>query len=219
MYKVDEEISIRKLKKGDEKRLLNFYLAFSGKDRFFYQPWPFTLEAMASHIKETFQNKTISLVAVNKHQNIVGHTFVQNINQSRAPKLPPISGLLRFRNIPKNVYNFVSWTILFSLNHPQKPWFGIGVHSSAQGRGLGKTLMRLVFEEAKRLNVPLITLAVHNTNTKAISLYQKLGFNIINKNKKARNLWEKIKLIIINKIFRRDKKDLIEMEILLKNVS
>lgn len=219
MYKVDEETLIRKLEKGDEKKLLDFYLSFSDRDKFFFQPWPFTLEAMKSNVKEAVKNKTISLIAVDNNQNIIGHTFIQNIKSSREPKIPPISGLINLRKIPKHIYDFVDWSVIFLLKIPSKPWFGIGLHQNARGKGLGKILMHLVFEEAKRLNVPLVTLAVHHTNEKAINLYQKWGFNIIDKNKKARNLREKIGFTILNKILRKDKKDFIEMETLLNSRS
>ena len=51
---------------------------------------------------------------------------------------------------------------------------GLAVRSDLQGRGIGKAAMVKVLEELK--NVPIIDLATHPDNERAIKLYESLGF-------------------------------------------
>lgn len=50
------------------------------------------------------------------------------------------------------------------------------IEPSRQGEGLGKTMMELVVDWAKSVNICRLTLEVRVSNEKAIYLYEKLGF-------------------------------------------
>ncbi len=56
--------------------------------------------------------------------------------------------------------------------------FGISLAKDYRGEGIGKTLMRLVLEEAENnlSHLRIITLAVFSSNSLAIEMYKKFGF-------------------------------------------
>lgn len=56
--------------------------------------------------------------------------------------------------------------------------FGIAVSKSFRGEGVGKILMNLIEEEAKKKlpNLKMITLGVYSTNAIARNMYKKIGF-------------------------------------------
>ena len=56
--------------------------------------------------------------------------------------------------------------------------FGIGLHPSVQGKGWGRKLSEAVLDRADRLGLPVVHLSVVKENTRAQSLYLKLGFSI-----------------------------------------
>jgi len=58
------------------------------------------------------------------------------------------------------------------------PVFGIGLHQSIHGKGLGRRLTVAILEEAGRLALPLVTLTVMKENVRAKTLYQSLGFEL-----------------------------------------
>jgi RimJ/RimL family protein N-acetyltransferase len=58
----------------------------------------------------------------------------------------------------------------------EAPTFGIGLHQSVHGRGLGRELMVRVLEEADGLGLPRVDLTVIKANERAVRLYESLGF-------------------------------------------
>ena len=57
-----------------------------------------------------------------------------------------------------------------------KPVFGVGLHESAHGLGWGRILAQAVLDRADAQRIPLVTLTVIKTNSRAMSLYEKLRF-------------------------------------------
>lgn len=57
------------------------------------------------------------------------------------------------------------------------------VVESAQGKGIGKALLRLLVEEALRRDAPDVLLEVREDNPPAIGLYQSAGFEEISRRK------------------------------------
>lgn len=55
----------------------------------------------------------------------------------------------------------------------------LAVVPELRGRGIGTHFMNLIFQEAARRGAERILLEVRKTNLNAISLYQKLGFEIL----------------------------------------
>jgi len=55
----------------------------------------------------------------------------------------------------------------------------IAVDNSARGKGIGDLLMKAILEEAKRKAFPSVFLEVRSSNTAAIRLYEKHGFNTV----------------------------------------
>ncbi len=51
-----------------------------------------------------------------------------------------------------------------------------GIHSQFQRQGIGTKVMRLLLNRLERSNVNVVTLEVRSSNTYAIPLYKKLGF-------------------------------------------
>lgn len=56
------------------------------------------------------------------------------------------------------------------------PSLGIAVRTSAQGRGLGRTMMRHLHAEARRRGATVVRLRVHPDNIRARRLYETLGY-------------------------------------------
>ena len=71
---------------------------------------------------------------------------------------------------------------LFVLDEAEIP--NVCVKSSARKRGVGKQMMSVLMEEAKKLGIAVLYLEVRESNTPARALYKSLGFeeNGIRKN-------------------------------------
>ena len=71
---------------------------------------------------------------------------------------------------------------LFVLDEAEIP--NVCVKEPARGRGIGKQMMTVLIEEAKKLGMAILYLEVRESNTPAITLYRSLGFeeNGIRKN-------------------------------------
>ena len=71
---------------------------------------------------------------------------------------------------------------LFVLDEAEIP--NVCVKSSARKRGVGKQMMSVLMEEAKKLGMAVLYLEVRESNTPARALYKSLGFedNGIRKN-------------------------------------
>jgi RimJ/RimL family protein N-acetyltransferase len=59
-------------------------------------------------------------------------------------------------------------------------WLGIAIHPSFQGIGLGSKMMDLLLAKSYSFGIKEIFLSVDKENTKAINLYKKFCFKIIN---------------------------------------
>lgn len=79
-------------------------------------------------------------------------------------------------------------------------WLGIVVKEEHQGKGFAKEIMQILVNKAQELKLKNIQLSVDNENKKAISLYQKFGFEIVTKNE--------INTIMKRKIFQTNQKDI-----------
>ncbi len=55
----------------------------------------------------------------------------------------------------------------------------IAFHPDYRGRGLGEALTRHVIETVRKAGATFVTLEVRPSNTPAVSLYKKLGFEIL----------------------------------------
>lgn len=64
-----------------------------------------------------------------------------------------------------------------------KYWLGILVSDCGSGKGIGKNMMTVLINSAFSFQVKEIHLTVDKINEKAIKLYKKFGFKIINKKK------------------------------------
>ena len=63
---------------------------------------------------------------------------------------------------------------LFVLDEAEIP--NVCVKESARCRGVGKQMMTVLIEEAKKLGMAMLYLEVRESNTPARALYQRLGF-------------------------------------------
>lgn len=79
----------------------------------------------------------------------------------------------------------------------------IAVADSAQGKGIGTRLLNELCSLASNGGIQKVTLEVINTNTKAMSLYRRLGFHV----EKKSNMWPINKIIgwPFNEVFKMSK--------------
>lgn len=71
-------------------------------------------------------------------------------------------------------HGFLEPLPLESLKHVGE--LNLVVHKGFQGRGIGSLLLKKIVEAAKKSQMEKIELNVRTTNTRAITLYQKMGF-------------------------------------------
>ena len=76
----------------------------------------------------------------------------------------------------KSVVGFVDWWQTFDNGTICQ----IAIHPELQGNNLGSQLLEEVLKDAYAKKVSVITLEVRKSNSKAISLYKKFGFEIVN---------------------------------------
>ncbi len=60
----------------------------------------------------------------------------------------------------------------------------IALHPDHRGRGLGEAALRLVIGEVRAKGAVFVSLEVRKSNTPALALYKKLGFEILGTRKK-----------------------------------
>ncbi len=75
----------------------------------------------------------------------------------------------------------VGWCDIHSQNSPvldHSGVLGMGIIKSHRGQGLGEKLIRTTLAAAKEKGLTRIELTVRETNTNAIALYKKVGFEV-----------------------------------------
>ena len=55
----------------------------------------------------------------------------------------------------------------------------IAVHPDFRGRGIGEALMQHIIERVRKKGATFVTLEVRPSNTTAVTLYKKLGFEVL----------------------------------------
>ena len=68
--------------------------------------------------------------------------------------------------------------------------FGISVHDDYQGRGLGRILASYMIDVARERGIKKVALEVVATNTRAINLYESLGY--VKEGRLVMNHWNRI---------------------------
>lgn len=104
-------------------------------------------------------------------------------------KAPPIEKVIEFQQdlIAQNgsVYyaifegSVVGWCDVFPKDNPRlnhRGSLGMGLLPGFRGQGIGQKLLEKVLSHAKKIGLEKVELQVNTTNTAAISLYKKLGF-------------------------------------------
>lgn len=69
--------------------------------------------------------------------------------------------------------------IIFWLIREDVQVNNIAVHPDFRGRGIGETLMRHVIDKVRARGATFMTLEVRTSNAGAVTLYKKLGFEIL----------------------------------------
>ena len=72
----------------------------------------------------------------------------------------------------------VAYSWVDGLTGPDLPMLGIGVVDHYHGVGLGRALLRLMIEAARRLGVGTLRLGVFDHNSRAIHVYESVGFQV-----------------------------------------
>ena len=109
------------------------------------------------------------------------------------------------RNLKKLVYQkhndyfvleednkIIGYSMLRTFGSFKKPTYGGIIDKDYRGKGYGESLLRNTLEKAKELGFKNVLLKVHDKNSKAIKLYNKVGFREIKKVEKQ--YWMEIDL-------------------------
>lgn len=75
----------------------------------------------------------------------------------------------------------VGWCDIASFNRPAFAHSGVlrmGIRKEYRGIGLGKKLMQIVLDDAKKMGMTRVELDVREDNESAIKLYEKFGFMV-----------------------------------------
>lgn len=73
----------------------------------------------------------------------------------------------------------VGWCDVFPKENPRQAHrgsLGMGILPGYRGKGIGRRLLSAVLDHAKKFGLEKVELTVYHTNTDAIALYEKLGF-------------------------------------------
>jgi ribosomal protein S18 acetylase RimI-like enzyme len=73
----------------------------------------------------------------------------------------------------------VGWADVTPAANPRlshRGFLGMGIIESHRGKGLGSQLLTACLDHAKKIGLEKVELAVYSTNTPAIALYKKSGF-------------------------------------------
>ena len=131
----------------------------------------------------------MEIVRINKNNISLVKEFILNAGES----------LKNFRYFEKRKINIVLFhKITFVLREKTKVvgychleeennivWLGISIIENKIGQGLGNILISHLLNEAKKIKVESINLAVDEDNFKARNLYEKFGFKVMKKSKKV----------------------------------
>lgn len=114
---------------------------------------------------------------------------------------PPLEKVIGFQKelIAKNgpVYyaicdnRVVGWCDIFPMGNPRlshRGGLGMGLLSEFRGQGLGSKLLTFVLAHAKKFGLEKVELQVYTSNTVAMALYKKFGFEQEGLIKKYRKL-------------------------------
>lgn len=131
----------------------------------------------------------MEIIRINKYNISLVEEFILNAGES----------LKNFRYFEKRKINIVLFhKITFVLREKTKVvgychleeennivWLGISIIENKIGQGLGNILISHLLNEAKKIKVESINLAVDEDNFKARNLYEKFGFKVMKKSKKV----------------------------------
>ena len=70
------------------------------------------------------------------------------------------------------------------IDYDNKYWFGICILENYQGKGFGKQMMEYIFNHQKVKNLQEVILSVDKINDKAIRLYKRFNFIVIEEHDK-----------------------------------
>lgn len=81
------------------------------------------------------------------------------------------------------------------IDYEKKNWLGLFVKEEYRGLGHGKKILEIIFNKAKQLEIEELYLSVYKSNTNAINLYNKFGFEKVEE--KGESIFMKINTGII----------------------
>ncbi|MEQ2130461.1 GNAT family N-acetyltransferase [Caldanaerobacter subterraneus KAk] len=109
---------------------------------------------------------------------VLGYSFEQKIEEELNTGLL-LAKYLKGDFLRKLPYLFKAESILGKITKEEYYLSNIAVYSEFRGLGLGSKLLEEIEQEARKLKCKRIVLDVEIENEKAIKLYEKLGYKII----------------------------------------
>lgn len=103
--------------------------------------------------------------------------YTPRIGKPPGPMLDNYRELIQQHSVPVLTEGATIIGVLVLIRQPQSLLVdNVAVHPDYQGRGLGRKLMALAEEEARRLEFTAVTLYTNERMTENIELYKRLGY-------------------------------------------
>ncbi len=129
------------------------------------------MRTVNSIVEEVAEVGTTKKVTLNREKELLSKSLKYTKNREKVSIITYVDGCAGFASADKGDGPFFHTASV-----------GIMIRKDIRGLGIGKRLMEIVEEEAKKkLGVKILTLSVYHTNKVARRLYRKLGYREIGK--------------------------------------
>jgi len=115
-----------------------------------------------------------------KHSMCVALEVIEEAVATSPPPPPLLVGFLEVGMLPSPIAEEVEWQGALVKANIEKPYLGnVAVAETARRRGIGSKLVRIGAKMAEKWKENKLLVAVDAVNSKALALYNKLGFVVI----------------------------------------
>lgn len=127
-------------------------------------------------IREIYNDAVLNTLAIWNEQTVDLDNRQQWFSARQAQGYP-ILVIVDDTHIPLGYASFGDWRPFEGFRHTVE--HSVYVHADARGRGLGRTLMVALIDEARRLGKHVMVAGIDASNTGSIRLHERLGFTSV----------------------------------------